>query len=690
MIRISVICLVIIFISTASLSGQSDGQIPVAGSTKKLPLIFPENHPDILSARLKLEASCDAGLKRLPDNFKDWEIYKNGLKKKIIEVSGAFVDHKLPLNIKETGSVQKTGYTVKKIYFQTIPGIYATANLYVPDGTGPFPGVINMCGHWDKAKIDTTGIQAVGHSLAMNGYVCLTIDPWGSGERTTIHGIFEDHGDENNLGSALLDIGKPMIGLEISDNMRGVDLLCSLPYVDSSRLGATGASGGGTQTLWLSALDERIKAVMMVVSAGTFESHIMGSPCICEVMNGALTFTEEAGALALIAPRALKMCNHKKDEIPAFNPSEMIRSFNNAKPVFKMYGVENNIDYQLFDLHHGYWKEDREALLGWFDLHLKNKVNGNSSKEIPFKQIREEELMVFPNGNRDPGVITTSGYCIEQGNILRKALINSGSISAGAKREDLRKILGQGQKTDLRDIHEFVQVDKWNRFALETTDNKLIPLLISATSADYREIVIISNPEGKNKIPLNVINEYLRSGIGVAMIDFSGTGEASSVSVMNGYNAGQLRIVARSELWFGKTISGEWVNELGVVSRFISEKYKAAKIILDGDKETGLAGLFYAATGGAADSIILREAPVSYLFDSRNGVDFFSSGVHIPGILNWGDISLVSALTGTNVRFIKPVTMSGNPVTGEKLMAAEEEFEKIRVSTGQSGTVVFR
>jgi len=114
-----------------------------------------------------------------------------------------------------------------------------------------------MPGHWRKGKIDPSGPQPVGHSLAVNGYVCLTIDPWDSGERTTIHGIFEDHGDGNNLGSSLMNIGEPLIGIEISDNMRGVDLLCSLPYVDQANIGATGASGGGNQTMWLASLDER-------------------------------------------------------------------------------------------------------------------------------------------------------------------------------------------------------------------------------------------------------------------------------------------------------------------------------------------------------------------------------------------------------------------------------------------------
>jgi hypothetical protein len=116
--------------------------------------------------------------------------------------------------------------------------------------------------------------------------------------------------------------------------------------VDANNIGATGASGGGNQTMWLSAIDERVKACMPVVSVGTFESAVMGSNCICELLIDGLTFTEASGVLALIAPRAIKMCNHQRDSNPTFYPAEMLRSYQNAKPIFKMLGAENKITGQ--------------------------------------------------------------------------------------------------------------------------------------------------------------------------------------------------------------------------------------------------------------------------------------------------------------------------------------------------------
>ena len=348
-----------------------------------LPNVLSQNHSDLLGLRLKSEAARLFALHPMPETKKEWLIYRANLLREISRKAGVVIDHMIPLNMKETASVRMKGYSVRNIFFQTRTGVYATANLYVPDGSGKFPGVIVMMGHSLVGRL-YDNYQSVGHTLALNGYVALCIDPWGAGERTTNHGIFEDHGDENNLGSSLLNIGEPLMGIEISDNIRGVDLLCSLPFVDTLHIGATGASGGGNQTMWLTAIDNRIKATVPVVSAGTFESYIMGTPCICEVLPGGLNLTEEAGILALIAPRAVKMCNHRQDRNQAFQPDEMIRSYHNAKPVFDFYGAEKNISFQIFDLTHGYFPEDREAMLGWFDLHLKGIGDGSPrEKETP-------------------------------------------------------------------------------------------------------------------------------------------------------------------------------------------------------------------------------------------------------------------------------------------------------------------
>src|SRR5699024_2766790 len=256
---------------------------------------------------------------------------------------------------------QRQDYMIKNILFQTRPGVFATANLYIPDGAGPFPGVLVVMGHSQNGKL-YEAYQSVGHTLALNGYVALNIDPWGAGERGTQHGEFEYHGA--NLGASLMDVGETLMGMMITDNMRGIDFLISLPYVDENRIGVTGASGGGNQTMWVTALDERVKASMPVVSVGTFESQVMRSNCVGEMLVDGLTFTEAWGVLSLISPRALKISNHKKDSNPTFYPEEMLRSYTRVKSIYQLEGYSENLSYMMVDDVHGYKTEDREGMLG--------------------------------------------------------------------------------------------------------------------------------------------------------------------------------------------------------------------------------------------------------------------------------------------------------------------------------------
>jgi len=363
----------------------------------------------------------------------------------------------------------------------------------------------------------------------------------------------------------------------------------------------------------------------------------------------------------------------------------MVRSYNNAKPVFKMFGVENNITYQLFDLTHGYMAEDREAMLGWFDLHLKGIGTGAPKKEIPFKQLAEERLMVFPKGQRDSDVISTDEYCKRRGNELRTVFLNARSFDAELKRNELRDILGVSEKSILKNVHEYSKMNGWDRFALETSDDRMVPLLHLAPLNKSLGYVILCNPEGKNSISPSLIDELKKKGSGIVIVDLSGTGEVTSTSSLSYDNTGKLHTLSRAELWLGKTILGEWVKELNVVTQFLNSNYKAQKVSIDGSKEAGLAGLFLGAVEGNVDNIILRDAPISYLFDNRESVDFFSMAIHLPGFLEWGDVSLAAAFSGKDVTFINPVTMSGQKISGTRLKEFQTEFDKIRVICRQPG-----
>lgn len=652
-----------------------------------LPQVLAPHSADILNSTMKQKAQIKFASHLLPESLPDWEKRKEEIREEILANSGLKVDHELDLDMKETATIQMDGYAIKNIYFQTQPGVYATANLFIPDGEGPFPAVVNMHGHWKEAK-GAENIQSVAHSLAKNGYVCLSMDAFGAGERGTTHMDFEYHG--SNLGASLMNIGETLLGVQVIDNMRAVDLLSSLPYVDAENIGATGASGGGNQTMWFAAMDERVKAAIPVVSVGTFESAVMGSNCVCELLPGGLSFTETSGVLALYAPRALKMCNHNKDSNVTFYPSEMLRSYHNAKPIFEQYEAEEKIAYELFDLEHGYWPEDREAMLGWFDLHLKGIGDGSAREEIPFKVLPFEELMVFPKGQRDPKVVGVAEYAREKGQQLRKNYLEKTSLDKEQVVENLASLLKIQASPLVKNVHRFSPDGTWQRLALESSENLLTPLLIKKPSHSGLGYVLLATAPGKQQIPQARVDLWAQKGYGIVIAELSGTGEAASAEDQKVDYLTPFHTLARARLWLGETMIGQWVGELAMVSEFIKAEYAAENLIFDGEKEAGLAGLFLAALEeDVYDSLTLRSAPISYLFDNREGVDYFSLAIHVPKFLQWGDVSLAAGLTELPITFAQPVSMSGEPILSNKEKEWQTEFAAARSLLKTNGSVKF-
>jgi hypothetical protein len=649
--------------------------------------VFAGNHSDIIASRLKNEAFIRFIRFQLPRTPQELDTFKIWLKNRILEKAIITIDHHLPLQMEETGSVRMNGYTIKNIVFQTLPGVFATANLYIPDGKGPFPAVIILHGHWPEGRL-CGPVQSVADALALENYVSLTIDAFGAGERSVIHGIYDYHGA--NTGASLMNTGKTLLGIQVAENMRGVDLLCSLPNVDPGRIGATGASGGGNQTMWLTAVDERIKAAVPVVSVGTFESYIMGSNCVCELLPDGLTLTEESGILALIAPRAILMCNHSQDLNPTFFPQEMLRTYRNASPVFAMLGVKENLGYRVFDLVHDYAADDREAMLGWFDLHLKGKGNGDRIKESPFKTLPADQLMTYAKGKRDPKVTNMEEFLKQRGEALRKTFLDKKSFTISQKKKELRDILRLNENPVLTRIQRLSGQGGWDRIILETSDGRLIPLLHAACINKWKGYVILCDPKGARHTPRELIDQLKNQGTGIVMVDLSGTGENGS-SVATSLESGTVdfHTLSRADLWLGRTVLGEWVTELNVVTQFLNSEYHAATIGINGSREAGLAALFYsAAEDNHVSSLILREAPLSYLFDGREGINFFTMAIHLPGFLEWGDVSLAAALCGKSITFTNPVSMSGHAITGEKLQEYKAEFERMRRICKQPGEII--
>ena len=609
--------------------------------------VWTESFSDYIENNLKQEAAKLFRIHQLPANFESWQICRDELRDKIWENLGVTYDNSLELDLRETGEIKMDGYRVKNVYYQSRPGVYVTGNLYIPEGEGPFPAVVGMHGHWAQGRL-AERVQSRGHSLAKNGYVCLLVDAWGSGERSTRHGEFEYHG--SGLGGALFSIGESLMGAQIVDNMRAVDVLCSLDCVQPDKIGATGASGGGNQTMWLAAMDDRIAAAVPVVSVGSFESYIMRSNCICECLPNGLTFTEESGVLALVAPRALKICNCLGDCNPTFYPAEMLRTYKETRKVFQAYDADTKLSYQVYNQPHGYWPEIRETMLGWFDLHLKGIGNGAPKVEVPFDTLPEEKLMVFEKEQRPEEVIGIAEYCRWRGEELKAEAVVA-EIDKQNKKADLRGVLGITASLELKTTYDYGLESGWEKIAMETVCGRMIPVLRRKPQDGSSDYIIASSIKGKSELEKNeYLNGALDSGKGVILFDVYGSGETAGAdqnSALSPYHT-----MARALLWLGRSLYGEWCREYDLLASWCRESCGADNVELFGFKECGIAAIFAGALSEDDVTVTAEKSPRSFVFTTNEKAAKLSMGFCLPNILKWGDLELAASLNTGEVSFL--------------------------------------
>ncbi len=318
------------------------------------------------------------------------------------------------------GTLNRDGYAIERLTFQSRPGVRVTANLYRPDpAPGPCPAVLSVHGHWEWARIDPH-VQARNIGLARLGYVVLGVDAFGAGERAIDPKPGTYHG--GLVGAMLWPAGTPLIGLQVYDNRRAVDYLISRPEVDPKRLAITGASGGGNQTLYAGATDDRFRAVVPVCGIGTYEAYLTGGCCVCETNVAGLTYAGTGDLLAMMAPRALLVINATKDALQ-FSVGEAAKSIAHARTRYRALGVDEKLRHLPVESGHDYNRPMREALYGWLDRWLRDRGDGQPIPEPDHKIEDPRALRCYPDGpSRPETIVTIPEFALREGRERLKAL----------------------------------------------------------------------------------------------------------------------------------------------------------------------------------------------------------------------------------------------------------------------------
>ena len=214
---------------------------------------------------------------KVPASVEEWEAQKRKLRSNLVRSWGGFPKEHCDLEPRVVGTLKRDGYRVEKLLLQTMPGVQMTANAYVPEGEGKRAAVLCVHGHWRLAKSEPV-VQARCIGLAKLGFFVLMVDAFGAGERGLQPPLGEYHGEM--VGATLFPTGRPLSGIQVYENQRAVDYMLTRPEVDGDRLGITGCSGGGNQTMYAGAFDERFEAVVPVCSVGTYQAYLGAACCM--------------------------------------------------------------------------------------------------------------------------------------------------------------------------------------------------------------------------------------------------------------------------------------------------------------------------------------------------------------------------------------------------------------------------
>ena len=458
-----------------------------------------------------------------------WLARARFLREQILVSAGLWpMPAKGPLDAHVFGRIERRDYSVEKVYFESHPGFYVTGNLYRPLGkNGPFPGVLSPHGHWAYGRLENGAdgsIPARCISLARQGYVVFTYDMVGYNDsRQVEHRLLDPRLAQWGIGS---------LGLHLWNSIRSVDFLESLPEVDRGRLACTGASGGGTQTFLLTAVDDRIKVSAPV----NMISHYMQGGDVCENAPNLRLDTSNMEIAALMAPRPMLMVSAAGDwtrDTPRIE-------FPAVQSVYALLDAKDKAATVQFIADHNYNRDSREAVYGFFARWVLGRPDASPIREAECTPELPADLLVF-FGRELPKEAKTQQQIVDGLVAARKAQLAAlrPADAAGLARfrellqPGLRHVLAAelpaGDATLEMSSPSGVQPGARDLVIGRRGRGDRVPVRVWSPPPDARKSVLVVHPDGVAGASAredSLIEPLQRRGYVVASIDAFNTGSA--------------------------------------------------------------------------------------------------------------------------------------------------------------------
>jgi len=326
------------------------------------------------------------------------------LRQSLLTMIGGLPTEKTSLDSEITGTVSGTGFHIEKLVYQSLPGLYVTALVYVPEnGSKLHPAILVPAGHSTDGK---NHYQALCERLALRGYLAISWDPVGQGERSQFWDAKAKRsrynlicGEHAVMGNLAYLAGANLARWEVWDGVRAVDYLLTRADVDGSRINITGTSGGGFQAALIGALDERIKAIIpscyITALPMRVENRIFSdsdSDPEQDLFGLISKGVDHAGMLLAMYPRAVMVATATLDFFPVQGAH---KSYAEVSSFYKRFGHGDRIEFAESYNGHEYSLKNQEAALIFLDRFNQMPVRHGLSPVTPFS---DADLLVTKSG----------------------------------------------------------------------------------------------------------------------------------------------------------------------------------------------------------------------------------------------------------------------------------------------------
>jgi len=615
----------------------------------------------------------------VPATKEEWQKRRQAVREQILVATGLWpLPVKTPLKPVIHGKIDRDEYTIEKVFFASYPGHYVSGNLYRPKASGvasaprahKLPGVLCPHGHWNNGRFyeandkaaaaeikqgaekTTEGakypLQARCAQLARMGCIVFHYDMVGYADSTAIEHRtgFTDADAELRLQS--------FMGLQTWNSIRALDFLRSLPDVDPQRIGVTGASGGGTQTFILCAIDDRPTVAFPAVMVST----AMQGGCVCENCSHLRVGTGNIELAGLFAPKPLGMSGANDWTIDIER-----KGLPELKELYKLYGVEDRVLARCFpQFGHNYNQVSREVMYNWFNKHLKLGL-AEPVVEKPFKPVPPKELSVYDESHPRPADTVDAArlrqYMTEQSDKQIEALVPKDETGLA----EYRRIFGAALRAMIHDEYPVAdQVEEIRQGEMEKHDgyssrrffltrkgqNERIPALGLLPPEFDGTVVVWIHPRGKASLfqdgqLVPAAKHIIDRKSAILAVDVFGTGELSlekPFAVDPKY--------AGFTFGYNRTLLAERVHDILTATAFAKNYDKVKTVHLVGFEK---AGPWVLLARGLCGDVVARTAADGndFRFDKVRTTD---DEMMLPGALKYGGLPALAALAAPGELYV--------------------------------------